>query len=155
MIVFALLLAAACTLFASAQTKPVVLVAPFKAIANMGMEDADFLTSVFMHWLANTGKVKLVDRGVMERVLRESQFQTGDWTGNEKMAELGKEMNADWIVLSELRNFRSNILIRVSFFDIAARAVKGSAEMRFAGMAEAYEKMDTLVDALVRYTAGL
>ena len=134
------------------QKLPVVAVTPFE-VSPPGFvdeEDVEYLTAMFFNKLVVSGKVGVMSRGVMERVLRESQFQTGDWSEPNKLAVLGKALNADLVVRGELKKRGSNILLTVSFFDIATRAVKGTAQMRFASAEEAFDKMDALADALLR-----
>jgi hypothetical protein len=97
--------------------------------------------------------VSLVDRGVVERVLQEHRFQTGDWSNTQKTAELGSALNADWIVQGELEKFGTNILVTVRFYDIRTFRFMGGADLRLASVDEAYEKMDPLVNRLIETTS--
>ncbi|MDR0412003.1 MAG: penicillin-binding protein activator LpoB, partial [Treponema sp.] len=141
-----------CTLFVCTglfAQQPVVAVAPFEAISGISSTDANMITRVFFIRLGNTGKVSLVDRGVVERVLKEHSFQAGDWSNQQKTAELGSALNADWIVRGEMEKFGTNILVTVQFYDIKTFRFMGGADIRLAGADEAYDKMDPLVDKLV------
>jgi TolB-like protein len=129
--------------------QPVVAVAPFDAISGISATDANMITRVFFIRLGNTNKVSLVDRGVVERVLREHKFQAGDWSNQQKTAELGTALNADWIVRGELEKFGTNILVTVQFYDIRTFRFMGGGDLRIANADEAYDKMDPLVDKLV------
>ncbi|MDR2718889.1 MAG: hypothetical protein LBB89_12620 [Treponema sp.] len=137
-----------------AQQQPVVAVAPFDAISGISSTDANMITRVFFIRLGNTNKVSLVDRGVVERVLREHSFQAGDWSNAQKTAELGKALNTDWIVRGELEKFGTNILVTVQFYDIQTFRFMGGADLRLANTDEAYDKMDPLVDKLVQTIAS-
>ena len=66
-----------------AQQQPVVAVAPFDAISGISSTDANMITRVFFIRLGNTNKVSLVDRNVVDRILREHQFQAGDWSNQQ------------------------------------------------------------------------
>jgi TolB-like protein len=129
--------------------QPVVAVAPFDAISGINATEANMITRVFFIRLGNTNKVSLVDRSVVERVLREHSFQAGDWSDQKKTAELGTALNADWIVRGEMEKFGSNILVTVQFYDIKTFRFMGGADLRLANADEAYDKMDPLVDKLV------
>jgi TolB-like protein len=129
--------------------QPVVAVAPFDAISGISSTEANMITRVFFIRLGNTNKVSLVDRSVVERVLREHSFQAGDWSDQKKTAELGTALNADWIVRGEMEKFGSNILVTVQFYDIRTFRFMGGADLRLANADEAYDKMDPLVDKLV------
>ena len=75
------------TLFIGARLyaqQPVVAVAPFDAISGISATDANMITRVFFIRLGNTNKVSLVDRNVVDRVLREHSFQSGDWSNQQK-----------------------------------------------------------------------
>jgi TolB-like protein len=134
--------------------QPVVAVAPFDAISGISSTDANMITRVFFIRLGNTSKVSLVDRSVVERVLREHSFQAGDWSDQQKTAELGKALNTDWIVRGELETFGNNILVTVQFYDIQTFRFMGGADLRLANADEAYDKMDPLVDKLVQTIAS-
>jgi TolB-like protein len=132
----------------------VVAVAPFDAISGISATDANMITRVFFIRLGNTGKVSLVDRGVVERVLKEHDFQTGDWSNQQKTAELGSALNADWIVRGEMEKFGSTILVTIQFYDIKTFRFMGGADLRLANADEAYNKMDPLVDKLIETIAN-
>jgi TolB-like protein len=134
--------------------QPVVAVAPFDAISGISSTDANMITRVFFIRLGNTNKVSLVDRNVVDRVLREHQFQAGDWSNQQKTAELGKALNTDWIVRGELETFGSNILVTVQFYDIQTFRFMGGADILLSNAAEAMEKMDPLVNKLVETIAS-
>ncbi|MDR1218399.1 MAG: formylglycine-generating enzyme family protein [Treponema sp.] len=134
--------------------QPVVAVAPFDAISGVSSTEANMITRVFFIRLGNTNKVSLVDRSVVERVLREHAFQAGDWSDQQKTAELGTALNADWIVRGEMEKFGSTILVTVQFYDIKTFRFMGGADLRLANADEAYDKMDPLVDRLVETISG-
>ena len=137
-----------------AQQQPVVAVAPFDAISGITATDANMITRVFFIRLGNTNKVSLVDRNVVDRVLREHSFQAGDWSNEQKTAELGRALNSDWIVRGELEKFGDNILVTVQFYDIQTFRFMGGADTLLANASEAMEKMDPLVNRLVQTIAN-
>ena len=134
--------------------QPVVAVAPFDAISGISAADANIITRVFNIRLGNTNKVILVDRSVIERVLKEHQFQTGDWSNERKTAELGKAFNADWIVRGQLEKFGNRIMVTVEFYDIQTFRFMSGADVRIANADEAYDNMDPLVNKLVETIAN-
>jgi formylglycine-generating enzyme required for sulfatase activity len=107
------------------------------------------ITRVFFIRLGNTDSVSLVDRSIVERVLKEHSFQLGDWSDQKKTAELGSALNADWIVRGEMERFGPNILVTVQFDDIRTFRFMGGADLFLADAEEAVQKMDPLVDKLV------
>jgi len=133
-----------------AQEKPVVAVAPFEAISGISTADANALTGVFFNRLGNANIVTLVDRSVVERVIREHQFQLSDWSRSEKTAELGEALNANWIVRGEIARLGSSIIVNVQFYDINTFQFRRGADIALENVNEAYNKMKPLVDSLVQ-----
>jgi len=132
-----------------AQQQPVVAVAPFDAISGISATDANMITRVFTIRLGNTQKVSFVDRSIVDRVLQEHRFQLSDWSNAQKTAEMGKALNADWIVRGELEKFGSNILVTVQFYNIQTFRFMGGGDIRIANVDDAYDKMDPLVQKLI------
>ncbi|MDR2701981.1 MAG: hypothetical protein LBB72_06100, partial [Spirochaetaceae bacterium] len=130
--------------------QPVVAVAPFDVISGMSATDAAMITRVFYIRLGNTRQVNLVDRTVVDRIIREHNFQLEDWSDKDKTAELGKALNADWIVRGEMEKFGSTILLTISFYNIKTFQFQGGTDARLANAEEAYDKMDPLIDKLIR-----
>lgn len=138
-----------------AQQQPVVAVAPFDAISGVSTADANMITRVFFIRLGNTRQVNLVDRTVVDRIIKEHNFQAGDWSNQQKTAELGSALNADWIVRGELEKFGTNILVTVQFYDIRTFRFMGGTDSRLANMDEAYDKMDPLVNKLIEIVGSV
>jgi TolB-like protein len=132
------------------QQQPVVAVAPFDVISGVSATDAAMITDVFFVRLGNTRKVDLVNRTIVQRVIREHNFQSEDWSNKEKTAELGKALNADWIVQGDIRKMNNGILIIVQFYNIKTFKFEGGTDLRLANADEAYDKMNPLVDSLIK-----
>jgi TolB-like protein len=137
-----------------AQQQPVVAVVPFDVISGVSTTDATMITDVFFVRLGNTRKVDLVNRTIVQRVIKEHNFQLEDWSDKEKTAELGKALNADWIVQGDIRKMNNGILIIVQFYNIKTFKFEGGTDVRLANADEAYDKMNPLVDSLIQTIAA-
>lgn len=134
-----------------AQQKPVVAVAPFDVIGNaVTSEKASEINDVFFVRLGNTRSVELVNRNIVNQVLKEHQFQAGDWSNESKTAEFAKALSADWIVQGNIRKSGTGLLIIVQFYDINTFKFEGGTDIRLANADEAYDKMDPLVASLIK-----
>ena len=133
-----------------AQQQPVVAVAPFDAISGVTATEANMISRAFNIRLGNTHKVVLLDRDVIERVLREHSFQAGDWSNQQKTAELGKALNANWIVRGNFEKFGNNVLFTVSFYDLATFQFRGGDEARVADADAAYDHIQPIVNNLMQ-----
>ena len=132
------------------QQLPVVAVAPFDAISGLTAAEANMISRAFHIRLGNTHRVILVDREIVDRVMREHSFQAGDWSNQQKTAALGDALNANWIVRGNFERFGSNILFTVSFYDIATFQFRGGDEVRVANADAAYEHIQPMVENLMR-----
>jgi formylglycine-generating enzyme required for sulfatase activity len=112
------------------------------------------ITRVFYIRLGNANRVRLVDRTIVDRVIREHDFQVGDWSNAEKTAEFGKALNADWVVRGIMERFDTNILVTVEFFDILTLEYRGGADLLLANANAVYQSMDTLVEKVVETITG-
>ncbi|MDR0502828.1 MAG: DUF3280 domain-containing protein [Treponema sp.] len=135
--------------------QPVVAVAPFDIIGNaVTAEEASMINDVFFVRLGNTRKVGLVNRNLVDRILREHQFQAGDWSNDNKTAELARALNADWIVQGNIRKSSNQLLIIVQFYDIKTFKFEGGTDIRIANADAAYDNMNPLVDSLIQTIAS-
>ncbi len=92
--------------------KPVVVIAPFESFgARVSQKQADILTSVFMSEYANIGKANVVDRGSFDKIKKEIEFQGSDWSDVNKVAELGRALNANHVVIGQFSDFDSETLV--------------------------------------------
>jgi len=132
-----------------AQQQPVVAVAPFDAISGINAAEANMISRAFNIRLGNTHKVVLVDRDIVERIIQEHHFQAGDWSNQQKTAELGRALNANWIVRGNFERFGNNVLFTVSFYDIATFQFRGGDEVRVANADAAYDHIPKMVDNLI------
>jgi formylglycine-generating enzyme required for sulfatase activity len=144
------------TLFCSSlfAQQPVVAVASFNAVSGISTAEANMITRVFYIRLGNANRVRLVDRTVVDQVIREHQFQLGDWSNAQKTAELGNALNANWVARGIMERFDTNILVTVEFFDMRTFEYRGGADLLLANANEVYQSMDTLVDKVVETIAG-
>ena len=138
--------------FLGAQQQPTVAVAPFEVISGISADEADAILRVFNIRLTNSGAVRLVDRGIVDRVLAEHSWQASYWSDEEKRAEIGKAMNANWIVRGEIQRISSSstTLITVSFFDINTLQQMPGNYVRYPSSDDPFDHIEPLVDKLVQ-----
>jgi len=131
--------------------QPVVAVTPFDILDNaVTAQQANMITDVFFVRLDNTKAVRLVNRTIVERVIKEHQFQLEDWSNEKKTAAFKEALNADWIVQGNIRKMDNSLLIIVHFYDIKTFESKGSADLRLVNVGEAYDKINPLVESLIK-----
>ncbi|MCL2602166.1 MAG: DUF1566 domain-containing protein [Treponema sp.] len=132
-----------------AQRQPTVAVAPFEVISGIGANEANGILRVFNIMLANSRALSLVDRNVVENVFREYRWQTDDWSDPNKTAELGKALNADWIVLGQIERSSSNTLITVSFYNVQTFKLMVGTYVQYPNNAYPFDHIEPLMNKLV------
>jgi len=142
--------------FAYAQNVPVVAVTPFTVKGDcVSASDAEMITDVFFIKLGNTRKITLVNRNMVKNVSDEQDFQNGKWSDNEqKTAEYGKALNADWIFDGYIQKKGNGILITVQLFNVSKFSWSGGDVLEAKNADEAYNKINQLVDGLINSIEG-
>ena len=136
------------------QQLPVVAVAPFEGGPGINATDADMITRIFFVRLGNTRQVSLVDRNIVDRVIREHNFQAGDWSDAAKTAALARALNANWIVKGEIERWGANTHVIVQFFDMQTFQFMGGTDIRYTNNADPYDQIEPLVNSLVQTITG-
>lgn len=112
-------------LFAQAAPKPIIVVIPFD-VKGVPEEEADVLFEVFQSEFANTGKAKIVDRSSLEKIKKQQEFQNSDWSNTDKVAEMGKALNASMVVTGQIMMFKSNLVTTIKLIDVNTTEILSS-----------------------------
>jgi len=139
--------------FAFAQKVPVIAVTPFAVKDECVNErEAELITDGFYMRLGNTRKVTVVDRKILDKVSDEYDFQKeGKWSDSQqKTVEYGNVLNANWIMVGDIQNFANGLLIQVRLFDVNKAAWRGGETLQAVNATDAYNKISTLVDNLIK-----
>ena len=117
-------------------------VMPFDVVGNaVTADEAEAITELYISALIEVGKVKIVDRANFDKGMKELNFQSSDWSNNEKTAKLGKALNAKFISRGKIMKLGSKLTISVSVIDIQ------TAE-NVAATKAIYQDIDDLVSNL-------
>ncbi len=139
-----------------AQSKPVVVVAPFDA-NGVDQEDVDIITEAFISEYANTGEADVVDRNSFEKIKAEVNFQSSEWSNTEKVAELGRALNASQVVVGQFRRLRTgDILVVIRVEDVNTTKILASlpANTRLKDSLDALEKVKEWCESLSSKASG-
>lgn len=113
------------SLVAQNTTKPTIVVIPFD-VKGVPEEEADVLFEVFQSEFANTGKAKIVDRSSLEKIKKQQEFQNSDWSNTDKVAEMGKALNASMVVTGQIMMFKSNLVTTIKLIDVNTTEILSS-----------------------------
>ena len=134
--VFAALIGAALV----AQAKPVVVVAPFDT-KGVAQDEAEVITELFTAEYANTGSASVVDRNSFDKIKTQLSFQSSDWSNADKVAQLGKALNANHVVVGQLLQFRGQIITTIKIIDVNTTTI-------LASYTEKVKDIEALLDEL-------
>ncbi len=108
-----------------------VVVVPFDVVGNaVTAEEVEALTELYSSSLADTGKVNVVDRTNLDKLMAEMKFQSSDWSNPEKTAQLGQAANAQIISRGKIMKLGTTYYLSASFIDIKTAVVVASAKIK-------------------------
>lgn len=111
------------------QSKPKVVIVPFDA-KGVPQDEADVVTELFISEYAATGKATVPDRNSFDKLAKEQSFQASSWSDSEKIAKLGKAINANQAVIGQIIKFREEIIVTIKVIDINTTEILSSKTER-------------------------
>ena len=148
--VFAALIGAALV----AQAKPVVVVAPFDT-KGVAQDEADVITELFTAEYANTGSSRVVDRNSFDKIKTQLSFQSSDWSNADKVAQLGKALNANHVVVGQLLKFREQIITTIKIIDVNTTTILASYTEKVKDIERLLDKLPEICTELSGKVAGV
>ena len=139
--------AALCAGSLTAQAVPVVVIAPFDA-KGVPKDEADVITEVFTSEYAGTGKANVVDRTSFDKIKAQLSFQSSDWSDSDKVARLGKALNANQVVVGQLRQFRSQVIATIKVIDVNTTTILASRTERTGDLENLFNKIQPICKEL-------
>jgi len=109
------------------------------------------ITDLLATFINETQRLNVIDRQAIDVVAAAWGWQTRDWTDNAKAAEMGKVLNAQYIVRGTVSRAGDNLLVSARLLDIATADVRGSTNTQLEHMNEAYLKMNGMAQLLTHY----
>lgn len=137
----------------SAQYKPVVVIAPFDA-KGVPKDEADVITEIFTSEYAGTGKANVVDRNSFDKIRAQLSFQTSDWSNTEKVAQLGKALNASQVVVGQLLKFREQIVATIKIIDVNTTTILASHTEKVSDIESLFDKTSDICEKLAKAARG-
>ena len=118
-----MLLVVASAVFAQTNT---VAVVPFDYKGVSG-DDAETLTEIFTSEYAAASSITVVDRVNFEKIKEQMKFELTDWSNNEKIAQLGKALNANLVLCGQVRTVGNKISLNVRVINVNTTAIVSSS----------------------------
>ena len=117
------------------QDKPTIAILDFEGRGISAME-AQTLTDRFTTAMSNTGRVQLVERGVMSEVLEEQGMTGSDCSSQECAAEVGAMLGVQFMVNGAIGKLGEAYTIDIKMFSVATGAAENMQSVTYEGKVE-------------------
>lgn len=134
-------------LFSQQSAKPKVVIVPFDA-KGVPQDEVDVVTELFISEYAATGKATVPDRNSFDKLAKEQSFQASSWSDSEKIAKLGKAINANQAVVGQIMKFREEIIITIKVIDINTTEILSSKTERLKDISQLFDKIPEICKEL-------
>jgi hypothetical protein len=136
--------------------KAILIVPPFEnRRSNLDAASLENMQDYLINAFINDGRFQVPDRNALSLMTKEHEFQLSDWSDDSKSAQMGKVLNADYIVrVIAMYDGTVNILT-ARILDVNTASGLSAGEMEFTNQRDARIKMeDFVVDILKRIGRG-
>ena len=147
-LIFVLLMFVLVTSATFAQEKPTVVIVPFDTVG-VDENESNVLFEVFTSYFAGLGKTRVVDRNSFDKIKAEHSFQTSDWSNSDKVAQLGKALNANLVVVGQLMSFKGSLVATFRMLDVNTVEIVATATERTSGTDELFGKLEVIAKKLI------
>lgn len=134
-------------LFSQQSAKPKVVIVPFDA-KGVPQDEVDVVTELFISEYAATGKATVPDRNSFDKLAKEQSFQASSWSDSEKIAKLGKAINANQAVVGQIMKFREEIIVTIKVIDINTTEILSSKTERLKDISQLFDKIPEICKEL-------
>ena len=134
-----------------AETKPVVVVVPFDA-KGVSRDEVDVISEVFLSEYVSTGVARVVDRNSFDKIAKEHQFQLSEWSDSNKVAVIGKSLNAQMVIVSQVAQFGSQVVFTNRCVDVNTQEIISSSVKRVASVDRLFDECQKMAKELAEKT---
>jgi formylglycine-generating enzyme required for sulfatase activity len=116
-----------------------------------GIEEVQIrtLSRLLENAIQRTRRFDIIDRGAAEDILKEHGFQLSDLSDTRKTAELGRVLNANFLVRPSVMPLAGDLFLESRIVEMNTARMLNSAEVRIrADLSDAYDKLGGLAQAL-------
>jgi len=132
------------------QTNTTIAVYNLRAVG-MNKDDAEILTDHIRSVLVDKKIYRVIDRGLMDQILKEQEFQLSDCTSDECVVEIGKLLSVKKILTGSVGKFGKLYTIELRIIDVESGRIENSSLYNYEGVMEklltegVYKSIDKLL----------
>jgi hypothetical protein len=138
--------------------QPLIIKAPPMAMMNpLTPDEASSVGGVYDKMLAEAKTVRILNRLVIEKGMRDYGFQPKDWPNAEKKIALGEVLNVDWVVRPQVQRRVSvndgGIIVTAVLLNVQTQEITCATPVLLGNVNEA-QKMEPLINEITRIITG-
>lgn len=143
------------SVLAQEQQKTVAVVVPFDSDSSViPQEEVDVVYRMFLSEFMRTGKCSVIDRSNFDKAKAQLNFQSSDLADNDKVAKLGKILNANVVVTGQIMKFRTKFMFIMQVLDVDKTEIIASADEQVDDVAELFGKFNKICKTLTKNFAN-
>jgi TolB-like protein len=131
----------------------IIVVAPFDVMAGSGFSknDAETIEYLLLNELSKSKTIKVLDQSetMFKETIKRMEFELSDWSNPKKVAEFGKAVNANAVLLGRIMTLGDNeIIIAVRINDLTTE-IKAANDMVVTKVSEVRGKLPAFTKEIV------
>ena len=128
----------------------VIVVAPFDVRAGFSKDDAETIEYLLLNELSKSKTIKVLDQSnaMFRETIKRMEFELSDWSNPNKVAEFGRALNANAVVLGRMMMLGNELIIAVRINDLNTE-IKAANDMVVTGVSEVRSKLPAFTAEIV------
>jgi len=128
---------------------PTAAVATFDTVGSVSPDEAAVVTELFMSQIVQGGKINVVDRNNFDKIIQQMRFQASDWSDSNKIAQLGRALNAEYIIRGQIMKMGNTIYISSSMIDVNTTVTIASTREQLSSFDELFSKLPNITEQIL------
>lgn len=130
----------------------IIVVAPFDVRAGSGFSksDAETIEYLLLNELSKSKTIKVLDQSdaMFREIVKRMEFELSDWSNPKKVADFGRAINANAILLGRMMTLGNEIIIAVRINDLSTE-IKATNDMIVTSVGEVRGKLPAFTKEIV------
>ncbi|MDR2597113.1 MAG: hypothetical protein LBC76_07330 [Treponema sp.] len=130
----------------------IIVVAPFEVREGSGFskDDVEAIEYLFISELSKNNTIKVLDQSnaMFKEITKRMEFELSDWSNPNKVAEFGKALNANAVVLGRIMKLFDEIIIAARINDLSTE-IKAANDMVIKNVSEVRGKIPAFTKEIV------
>ena len=131
----------------------IIVVAPFDVKAGSGFSksDTETIEYLFVNELSKYKNLKVLDQSdvMFAETIKRMEFELTDWSNPNKVADFGRAINANAVVLGRIMTLDTEVIIAVRINDLTTE-IKAANDMIVTSVGEVRGKLPAFTAEIVR-----